>query len=886
MVQSPYCSASRPGGTIKKGKEIALPETPTTDWTRLSAEEAAVALDTNHEKGLTPEEAKKRLEKFGANVWAKEKRTHPIMMFLSQFIDPIIFILLAALVVAGVVLGEWIDAAAIGVILLLNAILGFIQEYRADRAMAALKKLSTPLCRVMRSGHVVQLDTEELVPGDLVLLNAGDKIPADGRFIDAKRILVDESSLTGESVPVEKITAPLKHETRLAAEKENMAFLGTTVAKGRGAFLVTDTGAGTELGKIAQSLATKREQTPLQKDLGKLGTKILIIVLATCVVVFLVELFKQGIQSAPGAWLEPLLVAIALAVAAIPEGLPAAVTISLALGIRKMAAERAIVRRMHAVETLGCTSFIASDKTGTLTENKMRVEQLIPYDAELERTMLQVMLLCNDTYRSGHELIGDPTETALVRYADEKGYVMEELAKSHPRVDELAFDSERKMMTTLHQWNKRFLSATKGAPEEIIIRSANLDSAKRDHWLHRCHQLSEQGFRILGLAKKEVSMGTADSSLESGMEFLGLVAESDPPRKEVPHAIKTCQNAGIGVAMITGDHAATARAIAEKIGLNGDVLTGEELARLSDEELYDKVKNTAVYARVSPLQKVKILEALKYHDHIVAMTGDGVNDAPALKRADIGVAMGISGTDVSVEASEMVLTDDNFATIVAAVRQGRLIFANIKKFVHFLLSCNVSEVLTVLLASLFGMPPPLFAIQLLWVNLVTDGLPALALGSDKPSGNPMAAPPRKKHEGIITQMGLVWIIVQGLLLTVGVLGAYATSLYLLPKFGIPGDVTVARTIAFSTLVLSQLLHAFNFRVGRRFFISGETFRNWFLNGAFLLSLALQAGVVYFLPADAIFKTVPLDWIHLALVFVAAVIPVLGINLLRRFAKTA
>lgn len=812
-------------------------------------------------------------------------------MLGSQFVDPIVLILVAALLVSGVILGEWLDAAAIGVILVLNSVLGFVQEYRADRTLAALKKLASPRCRVIREGEIEEIDTEKLVPGDVVLLAAGDKVPADGRLIDAKHILVDEASLTGESVAVDKQTAPLEAQTRLLGEKRNMAFLGTSVVKGRGAFVVTATGKTTEMGKVASSLSAKKEETPLQKDLRKLGNKILFIVLGTCAVVFLVELFKQGAET---NWLTPLLVAISLAVAAIPEGLPAAVTISLALGVRRMAERRAIVRRLHAVETLGSTSFICTDKTGTITENRMRVERIIPLHQKDERRLLAAMLLCNDTQRSGKDdLGGDPTETALVRFAEENGLVLEMMRESYPRVDELAFDSERKMMTTLHRSANGFVSMTKGAPEMILERCVNLDEKQQKEWLKRCDELSQQGFRLLGFARKETSKTSADASLEDDVQFLGLAAESDPPRAEVPAALKECSKAGIRVAMITGDHMATARSVAQRIGLKGDALSGEELARMSDEELYDRVQDIGVYARISPLQKVKILEALKYRDQVVAMTGDGVNDAPALRRADIGIAMGITGTDVAVEASEMVLTDDNFATIVSAVREGRLIFSNIKKFVHFLLSCNVSEVFTVLLASLLGMPFPLLPIQILWVNLVTDGLPALALGSDKPSGDLMRSPPRDLKRGIITQMGLLGIILQGLLLTAGVLGAYAASLYLLPNW-IPGwlpglgegqtqayTVNLARTIAFSTLVLSQLLHAFNFRVGTSFLFSKETLRNLFLNGAFLLSLGLHAAVIYFAPVTGIFKTVPLGWMHLIVIAAASLIPVIAINLLRR-----
>lgn len=811
-------------------------------------------------------------------------------MFLSQFADPIVLILVAALVVSGFILGEWLDAGAIGVILVLNSVLGFVQEYRADRTLVALKKLASPRSRVIREGKIEEIDTEELVPGDVVHLAAGDKVPADGRLIDAKHILVDESSLTGESVAVDKQTAPLDAETRLLGEKRNMAFLGTNVVKGRGACVITATGPSTEMGKVAASLAIKKEETPLQKDLRKLGNKILFIVLGTCAVVFLVELFKQGAET---SWLTPLLVAISLAVAAIPEGLPAAVTISLALGVRRMAERRAIVRRLHAVETLGATTFICTDKTGTLTENRMKVEKIFAFDSNREKELLEAMILCNDTQRSGQEFVGDPTETALVRFAEEKGLGLEEMRQLLPRVDELAFDSERKMMTTLHRAETGFCSMTKGAPEMVLERCVNLGDRKRKEWLKRCEKLSNQGFRLLGFAKKDGAKMTADPSLEEEMEFLGIAAESDPPRAEVPQALAECRNAGIQVAMITGDHMATAQAIAERIGLEGEALSGDDLAQMSDEDLYDRARHIAVYARVSPLQKVKILEALKYHNHVVAMTGDGVNDAPALRRSDIGVGMGITGTDVAVEASEMVLTDDNFATIVSAVKQGRLIFENIKKFVHFLLSCNVSEVLTVLLASVLGMPFPLFPIQILWINLITDGLPALALGSDKPNRDLMRAPPRRLGEGIITQMGLVRIIAQGLILTAGVLGAYAASLYLLPNWlagWLPelaedqaGAYTksLARTIAFSTLVFSQLLHAFNFRVGRSFLFSRQTLRNLYLNGAFGLSLALQAAVIYFGPAAVIFKTVPLGWMHLIVIAVASLIPVIAVNLLRR-----
>ncbi len=853
----------------------------------METSQVAAELKSNLQSGLTKEQAKTYLEKYGPNVISEEAPPNPFMIFISQFLDPIVLILIAALLVSaflavyskatgkGEAFGGWEDALAIGVILLLNAILGFIQEYRAERALAALKKLSAPRCRVMRNGEIVEIDTETLVPGDLLLLTAGDKIPADGRFIDAKHIMIDEASLTGESVPVDKQTAPLKHETRLVGEKRNMAFLGTSVVKGRGTFIVTATGRQTELGKVAESLVRKSDDTPLQKDLKKLGAKILVISLAACAVVFAIGIFHQVF------WLETLLVAISLAVAAIPEGLPAAVTISLALGVRRMADKRAIARRLHAVETLGSTTYICSDKTGTLTENKMQVERLIPIDREKEPVLLKAMLLCNDTAKSADGLVGDPTETALVAYAEQQNMNLETIRKQHSRLDEIAFDSNRKMMTTVNKWNGGYVSLTKGAPEKIIIRCVNLTDTERKQWLDKCTKLSEEGYRLLGFATKKATSPNAEEAMEQDMQFLGIVAESDPPRPEVPQAIRECRKAGIKVAMITGDHLATARAIASRIGLEGEAISGEELANMPDEILYDRIDRITVFARVSPLQKVKILEALKYRNHVVAMTGDGVNDAPALKRADIGIAMGITGTDVAVEASKMVLTDDNFATIVSAIREGRLIFSNIKKFVHFLLSCNVSEVLTVLLASIFGLPFPLFPIQILWVNLITDGLPALALGVDKPNKGLMDSPPRSVKEGIINQIGLVGIVLQGILLTVGVLGAYLVELYLLPKIsGTASDLGIARTVAFCTLVFSQLLHAYNFRVGKHFLLSSETFRNIFLNLAVLFSLILQAGVLYFSPLATFFRTSPLGLTHLIVIAIASITPVIIINLLR------
>lgn len=838
-------------------------------------EKVAKIFKVNPSHGLSEDEVQKRIETYGENIIERKKRARGMILFLRQFNDPLIWILIVALIISGFVLKEWLDASAIGVILLLNAILGFIQEYRADKALEALKKITTPFCKVLRDKKVKKIPVKRLVPGDVVFIEAGDKVPADGRLIESSYLRIDESSLTGESIPVDKTFSPLPKQNYTIGELGNMVFAGTHVVKGKGKFIVVKTGMNTEIGKIAKLVKKEKEKTPLQEELKRLSKKILLICLGASGLVFGLGV----IRNIPV--LEMFLVAISLAVASIPEGLPAAVTISLALGVKRMAEKKAIVRRLHAVETLGCTTIICTDKTGTVTENRMKVEKVIPSNKKEIDKLFNFLVLCNDSVKDARgNYVGDPTEVALIEYVRSHGKNPEKIRKKMPRINEYPFDSERRMMSTLHQYEKSYLLVSKGAPEKIIDLSLyimeNKDKKRfskknKEEWRRIYEELSKEGYRCLGFAYKIIQKPIIE---EKELIFAGIVAEVDPPRKEVSSAIKKCQRAGIKVALVTGDYPVTAKAIAERIGIKGKVITGHKLEKMQQEELKKELKEVRVYARVSPEHKYKIVQGLKMEQEIVAMTGDGVNDAPALKLADIGVAMGKRGTDVAIESSDMVLTDDNFATIVEAVEEGRGIFENIKKFVHFLLSCNLSEVLTMVIASFFGMPVPLMPIQILWTNLITDGLPALALGNDPPSEDLMSQPPRERKEGILTGRYLRNLLIYGVIITIGVLSGFYGAL----KFT---GIEKARTVAFSILVFSQLFHAFNFRVGRNSLFSKNIIKNFMLLLAFIGSFLLQIIILYLPFAHSVFKTVPLDLKWFLVILILSFIPVYIINLWRR-----
>ncbi len=812
--------------------------------------------------GLTKKEAGLRIGKYGKNVIQKFSSVSPLKVFLNQFKSFIIYILLAAAVLAFV-LGEKIDTVVILAIVVINALLGFFQEFKAEKSIEALRKLSTPTAVVIRDGKTIKIESAEIVPGDIIVIEEGSYIPADARLIDIAELKVDESTLTGESQPVKKSAEAISRDA-IISNQHNMVFAGTVAVRGRAKAVVTSTAANTELGKIAKEIQlTGEKETPLQKKLHKLGISITFAILVIAAVVFVLG-FLRGTSFA-----DSILTAIALAVAAIPEGLPAVVTITLAIGTQRMLKRNSLVRRLSSVETLGSVNVICSDKTGTLTKNEMTVTKVftnsklidvtgLGYETkgefifqnkkigleELEKLM-QVASLCNNAVLDGPS---DPTEKALLVAAKKAGY--EQKAR---RLKEIPFSSETKFMTTLDKIEENLEYNLKGAPEIVLQKCSKLlinsrevklsENAKKDI-LKIYEQMASQALRVLGMAY---------SRDDKDYTFAGLMGMIDPPRDEVKYSIKLCEKAGIKAVMVTGDHAVTARAIADEIGIKGDVITGDDLEKMRPHELAALVENISIYARVSPQHKVKILEALKHKNKIVAMTGDGVNDAVALKKSDVGVAVG-SGTDVAKEASDIVLMDDNFASVVAAVREGRGIYDNIKRFIGYLFSCNLAEVLVIFISLLIGLPLPLIAVQILWMNLLTDGLPALALGVDKVSENVMEKKPRNPKERIINRKDLIFLSIQGIAMTVIVIALFA--FYLSRQ-----TLNYSQTVAFSSLVILQLFNAVNYHTGSSKFLSRDLFSNKFLWLAVAVSFMLQVLVVYGL--NEFFKTTPLllfDWI--------------------------
>lgn len=877
-------------------------------WHNLSVAEAEGLLKTSPSKGLSSEEAQARRELFGPNELETKKQASPLRLLLSQFNDFMIWVLIAAALISGLILRELLDAIAIIIILVLNAILGFIQEYRAEKAMEALKKLTAPAAKVIRDGKEEIIPAREVVPGDLIRLEVGDSVPADARVAECQVFSTQEAALTGESQQVSKTCKKLTSDVPLA-DRDNMVYAGTIVASGRALALVAATGPGTEMGKIAALLDTREEKTPLQIELKDVGKKITILCLTIAFITILAGLARGHSIAIM------FLAGVSLAVAAIPEGLPAVITVSLALGVQNMAKKHAVVRKLHAVETLGSTAVICSDKTGTLTQNKMTVQRIYFQNKLLELTsnekvadfkskqdasfdltpLLTIAVLCNDARKTQDgTMLGDPTETALVSVGESFALVKDSLEERNERIAEVPFDPERKRMSTLHKSNEGFLVLVKGAPEEVLPHCTrilmqseeSLAAKKQAEILEINSNLAKDGLRNLAFAYKKLSGQPSEISsanLEEDLVFVGLLGLADPPRPEVYEAIRTCKKAHINVVMITGDHRLTARAIAAEVGLldHRKVVTGAELEKMTLADLEEELADIAVFARVSPEDKIKIVKAFREKGNIVGMTGDGINDAPAVKLADIGISMGKVGTDVTREASDLVLTDDNFATIVAAVKEGRVIFDNIKKFVLFLLSCNISEVSTVFFAMIVGLPLPLFPVQILWINLITDGLPALALGVDPPDPHLMEKPPRSRGEGILPPSKQKQIVWQGLLLTVGALSSFTIS-YLWLKT----SIDTARTIAFTTLVLIQLLHALNFRSEKHSIFSAHTLANKYLLGAFFGSILLQFGVVYMPPLRPIFHTRPIGLTEWIVVGSSCAVPILAIDLIKRtLAKT-
>ena len=835
-------------------------------WHLRTVEEVARALGTDPRGGLEPGEAGNRLEAYGRNEMAARRRRGPLKMLLTQFSDFMILVLIAAAVVAGLV-GEPQDSIAIVVIVALNAVIGFVQEYRAERAMAALQRMAALSARVLRAGSVHTVAATELVPGDVVLLEAGNVVPADLRLAEAVRLKVEEAALTGESQPVDKHSEALHDPDPPLGDRRNMAYKGTVVSYGRGTGLVVATGMRTELGRIAALLHGEQEvKTPLQKRLAQFGQRLALAVLAICAIIFAVGVLR-GESS-----LLMFLTAVSLAVAAIPEALPAVVTISLALGARKMVRESALVRRLPAVETLGSVTFICSDKTGTLTQNRMRAEALYADRAAFERMpsgagqpwalLGTALALSNDAAPGGAgEVLGDPTEVALYQAAADSGFRKERLEAQHPRLAEIPFEAARQCMSTLHREEEGVIVFAKGAPEALLPRcSRQLTSRGEEPFtpeqvLGVAEEMAARGLRVLALAYRRLAALPArvtPDEVEQGLTFLGLVGLMDPPRPEAPDAVALCRTAGITPVMITGDHPATARAIALRLGIiadGGKVMTGRQLARLSLEEFERMVEHVRVYARVAPEQKIKIVKALQDKGEFVAMTGDGVNDAPALKRADIGVAMGLAGTDVAREAAHMVLLDDNFATIVAAVREGRRIFDNIRKFVKYTMTSNAGEIWALFLAPFLGLPIPLLPIHILWINLVTDGLPGLALAAEPEEKGIMRRPPRPPRESIFAHgmwQHMVWVgLLMGGVSVLTQAWAYHTG------------SAHWQSMVFTVLTLSQMGHVLAIRSERESLLRQGLFSNRLLLGAVLVTFALQMAVLYLPFLNAVFRTQPL-----------------------------
>jgi len=884
------------------------------NWSTLETREVLRELESSRE-GLSQEEARKRLAQFGPNALVEKGKISAWAIFLEQFKSFLIIILLVAVVLSAA-LGEVVDAILIAVIVVFASGLGFVQEYRAEKAMEALKKMSAPTASVLRDGRETEITSTELVPGDIILIKTGDRIPADARLVEAFNLRTDEASLTGESISVEKINQPLPAEVGVS-DCKNMIFMGTAAVYGRGTAVVTATGMATEFGKIATMLQeVKQERTPLQINLDRMGKYIGIGALVMCFVLAGIGILRGH------EVLEMFIWGVALAVAAVPEALPAVVVISLAIGVRRMAKRHALMRRLPAVETLGSTTFICSDKTGTLTQDRMTVRRIyvdgrnidvsgVGYQPEGEfcfdgsaimpgqddalQTLLKTGALCNDTTLvsddSDWKINGDPTEGALVVVAAKAGLRQQELNEQSPRVAEIPFSSETKRMTTIHQTPRGKVAYSKGA-SEVILNSCShvliggeqrkLTDKDRDGILSAAKDMADDALRILGMAYKRLPDTAATEEAEQDMVFAGLCGMIDPPREEVKEAIKLCDRAGIRSVMITGDYKLTAVAIARELGLfkEGIALTGAELDNLGDKEFEDLVEKIEVYARVSPAHKLRVVEALAKKGNVVAMTGDGINDAPALKKADIGVAMGITGTDVTREAADMVLTDDNFASIVAAVEEGRAIFGNIKKYLMYLLSSNIGEILlmvgAILFGPLIGLPDgaiPLIAIQILFVNLVTDGLPAIALSVDPAELDIMEHKPRPRGQGIFTKPVVLLILTGGIWSCLVNLGIFKWAL------DTGKGMIEAQALCFLTLILIQFFKAYNFRSERHSVFKIGFFRNKWLNLAILFEVMLLALVVYMPFFQEPFHTFSLgafDWL-IVILAAGTVFPVLEIT---------
>ena len=856
----------------------ASPDDTRTPWHTRDVATSAQALDTHPSHGLDAAEAQRRLEQHGPNRLIDTGRRSLLAMIATQFADLLILILIVAAIISGI-LGEWTDAIAILVIVMLNATVGVIQEYRAEHALAALRRMATPEARVVRAGEIRHVPSDQLVPGDVVVLETGAVVPADLRLTATHNLEVDEAALTGESVTVAKHSEAIGEQDLPLGDRLNMAYKGTQITRGRAHGLVVDTGMRTEIGRIAHLLAEHREsRTPLQLRLDRFGRRLALVVLAVCTI-----LFVAGILRDEPAMLM-FLTAVSLAVAAIPEALPAVVTMSLAIGARKMSHQFALVRNLPAVETLGSVTYICTDKTGTLTENRMHVERVacidetrdaLPPATEADTRWQRIgtaLALNNDISASEAQAArGEPTELALYEAAAAAGFDKQALEQHTPRVREVPFDSTRKRMSTVHAQDDHLQVWVKGAPEAVIPHCSNaLDAAGNavsldaKGLMHAAHELANEGFRVLALAERrlEQQRDLPDEAIEQELTLLALVALIDPPRAEARESVEACLRAGITPVMITGDHPGTARAIAERVGIAHDetqVMTGKQLAALPLDEFEQRVLDIRIYARVNPEQKTKIVRALQDRGQFVAMTGDGVNDAPALQNANIGVAMGKKGTDVAREASDLVLLDDNFATIVRAVREGRRIFDNVRKFIRYTMTSNSGEIWTLFLAPFLGLPLPLLPIHILWINLVTDGLPGLALSLEPTEPGTMRRAPRPPGESIFVSGGM-WQHMLWMGLLIGGLSISAQA------WAYEDGSENWQTMVFTVLVFSQLAHALVVRSETTSLWSLGLFSNRYLLGAIALTILLQLAVIYLPWLNPIFRTSPLAAHELAICF--------------------
>ena len=810
------------------------------------------------EEGLTAAEAAGRLKQYGSNEWQGGRKKSVLRIFLEQFADFLVVILIMAAVVSAV-LGDVESTVVILAVITMNAILGTVQTVKAAASLDSLKQMSAPTAKVVRDGHVLQVPGREVVPGDVVVLEAGDSVCADGRLLECASLKCAESALTGESLPVEKDIHEIEGEVPLG-DRKNMVFSGSFVTYGRARFLVTATGMNTEMGKIAALLkSTEEKKTPLQVSLDQFGRKLSIGILIICAVLFGVSVFlrHENVMNA-------FLFAVALAVAAIPEALSSIVTIVLSFGTQKMAKENAIIRKLQAVEGLGSVSVICSDKTGTLTQNKMTVKKIYAggkvidaADADfrdpVQEPLLRTALLCSDATVDENGEVGDPTETALVRLGEDHGFDEEATRSRWPRLTEIPFDSDRKLMSTVHQLSGGLMMVTKGAVDVLMDRCV-ISPEERAEVERVNEQFSREGLRVLAFACRHLDRASVSLEDENGLEFLGLIAMMDPPREESRAAVSECIAAGIRPIMITGDHKVTAAAIAREIGIlteGTEAVEGAVIDTMSDEELREFVPKVSVYARVSPEHKIRIVKAWQDRGNLVAMTGDGVNDAPALKQADIGVAMGVTGTEVAKDAAGMVLTDDNFATIVQAVKNGRNVYANIKKAIQFLLSGNAAGILTVLYASLMALPVPFEAVHLLFINLLTDSLPAIALGLEPHTDAVMEERPRPRNEGILTKSFLASVVTEGLVIAAATIAAFHIGLS-------HGGASTASTMAFATLCLSRLFHGFNCKSPRPVLLTKRFWNNRFLLGAFAVGAALLAAVLLVPALEPLFRVAKLS----------------------------